>query len=419
MRNHMGSDPNEQPLRAELFSASQLEAHAKSLAVAHQLGPPDVHGVLLQRLAANHAALAEAYALVADAVARGRQITPAAEWFVDNFHLIEEQIRISERHLPKNYSRALPNLVGNTLRVYDLALELISHSHGHVDADTLRAFIAAYQTIQPLRLGELWAIPIMLRLALIENLRRVIAAVTAGRREREQAAQWSDRILEGAAGDPSKVVRVLAELVAADPPLTVPFVAEVASRLQGQGAVSTLPLAWLEQRLEAQGQTVEGVFQQAVQSQAADQVAVGNSITSLRTLDAIDWREFVEGLSLVEEVLRGDPAGYYTRMEFATRDRYRHVVERLAARGGIEERVVARRAIELAAEQPEGREHHVGYFLIDRGRRVLVLALAERPHHPALRRKIGRGISMVAYLGLFVDESIRILRSIETVVPLN
>jgi len=396
----MGSDPNEQPLRAELFSASQLEAHAKSLATTHQLGPADARGMLLQRLAANHTALADAYALVADAVARGRQITPAAEWFVDNYHLIEEQIRISERHLPKNYSRALPNLISNTLRVYDLALELISHSHGHVDADTLRAFIAAYQTIQPLRLGELWAVPIMLRLALIENLRRVIAAVTAGRRERELAAQWSDRLLEGAAGDPSKVVRVLAELVTADLPLTVPFVAEVASRLQGQGAVSTLPLAWLDQRLEAQGQTVEGMFQQAAQSQAADQVAVGNSITSLRTLDAIDWREFVEGLSVVDKVLREDPAGAYAQMEFATRDRYRHVVEQLAARGKYEERAVASQAIALAAAEPEGRERHVGYFLIDRGHRALALALAERPPHPEIRRSVARGISMVAYLGL-------------------
>ncbi|HET9988239.1 MAG TPA: hypothetical protein VFQ65_06960, partial [Kofleriaceae bacterium] len=396
----MGSDPNEQPLRSELYSVSQLEAHAKALAVTHQLGPADARGVLLQRLADNHEALAEAYALVADAVARGRQITPAAEWFVDNYHLIEEQIRIAKRHLPRTYSRALPNLISNTLRVYDLALELISHSHGHVDAETLQAFIAAYQTIQPLRLGELWAIPIMLRIALIENLRRVIAAVTAGRREREQAAQWSDRLLEAAAGDPSKVVRVLAELVAADPGLTVPFVAEVASRLQGQGAVSTLPMAWLDQRLESQGQTVEGVFQAASQSQAGDQVAVGNSITSLRTLDAIDWREFVENLSMVDHVLRGDPAGYYAQMEFATRDRYRHVVERLATRGGLEERVVAERAIALAAGQPPGREHHVGYFLIDRGRRALVLALAERPHHPALRRKVGRGLGILVYLGL-------------------
>ncbi|MEO8551069.1 MAG: cyclic beta 1-2 glucan synthetase, partial [Kofleriaceae bacterium] len=312
----------------------------------------------------------------------------------------EEHIRLARRHLPPNYSRALPHLQHRAPRVYELALELIAHSHGHVDVDVLRAYIAAYETVQPLRLGELWAIPIMLRISLIENLRRVIAAVTAGRREREEAARWSDELLEGAAGDPSRVVRVLAKLAAADPPLTTPFVSELASRLQGQGAVATLPMAWLEQRLEAEGKTLEGVFQAASSSQAADQISVGNSITSLRTLDAIDWRTFVEGLAVVEQVLRRDPAGIYATMEFATRDRYRHAVERLAARGKHSEREVAEKAIALAADRPDGREHHVGYFLIDQGRRALELALAERSYDRALAREVGRGLGIATYLGL-------------------
>ncbi|MEO8844646.1 MAG: glucoamylase family protein [Kofleriaceae bacterium] len=394
----MGPEHTELPLRAELFSASQLESHARSLASEHKLGPSDLDARLLARLADNHTFLGDAYALLADAVARGRQITPAAEWFVDNYHLIEEQIRVAKRHLPARYSKALPHLVGRALRVYDLALELISHSHGHVDVDTLHSFIAAYQTIQPLRLGELWAIPIMLRIALIENLRRVIAGVTAGRRDRESAAMWADRLLEGAAGDPSGVVRVLSDLVAENPPMTTPFVAELASRLQGQGAISTLPMAWLEQRLDGQGQTIERAFQAAAQSQAADQVAVGNSITSLRTLDAIDWREFVEQLSAVEAILRQD--AIYPAMEFATRDRYRHVVETLAARGKLPEPEVARKAIELAAARPAGREHHVGYFLIDDGKRALELALKERPRPVALVRNVRSGLGIVVYVAL-------------------
>jgi hypothetical protein len=132
---------------------------------------------LLPRLAENEAVLRETYELVTDAVRRGRRVTPGAEWFLDNYHLIDEQIRASRRHLPKGYSRELPRLIkpqrpGNP-RVYDIALELISHADGRVDSESLRAFVASYQTIKPLRLGELWAIPIMLRLALLENLRRI------------------------------------------------------------------------------------------------------------------------------------------------------------------------------------------------------------------------------------------------------
>ena len=363
----------EPPLRAELFSITQLERHAARLAASHTISPRRPDDRLLTRLADNAAVLADAYVLVSEAVTRGRQITPAAEWFLDNYHLIEEQIRIARQHLPRGYSRELPRLadaLGGKPRVYEIALELISHSHGRIDLEVVRAFVAAYQTVQPLRLGELWAIPIMLRLALLENLRRVILGVTAGRRDRERAGVWAERLLEVAASDPSRVVLVLAELIATDPPLSSPFVSELASRLQGHGVTSVFPMSWLEQRLAERGETVERAFQLASQSQAADQVAIGSSIGSLRFLDATDWRDFVESMSVVEGALLRDPAGVYGAMDFATRDRYRHVVEHLARRGRRSELEVAERAVALAEAETTPRRRHVGYFLIDRGRRA-------------------------------------------------
>ena len=218
---------DEQPLRGELFSISQLEDHARSLTGwqpaaggARVSRAPDR---LLSRLAANERVLREAYDLVALGVKRGRRITPAAEWFLDNYHLIEEQIRTARRHLPPGYNRELPRLANGPFagypRVYGIALELISHADGRIDSDSLRAFVAAYQSVNALHLGELWAIPIMLRLALLENLRRVAARVMAGRRERERAGYWVERMLEMSASEPAKVVLVLAEMVKEDPPL--------------------------------------------------------------------------------------------------------------------------------------------------------------------------------------------------------
>ncbi len=344
---------------------------------------------LLARLADNEDTLGDAYALITDAVQRGRQITPAAEWFIDNYPLIEEQIFTARRHLPRAYSRELPRLVNAALpgtpRVYDIALEFISHAHGRVDAEGLHAFVAAYQAVQPLRLGELWAIPIMLRLALLENLRRVVSAITAGRLDRERATGWVDRMNEVAATDPTRVVLVLADMVDQAPALTDPFVAELASRLRGQGAALAFPMAWLEQRLAEQGQTVDHVFQQASQSQAADQVSIGNSIGSLRFLIATDWRVFVESMSVVERTLRDDPASAYATMDFATRDRYRHVVEGIARRSAMSEDQVARAAIALAAGG-HGRTAHVGYFLIDEGQGELERAARMR-RSPRLRMR--------------------------------
>ncbi len=390
------------PLRAELFSVGQLERHARTIAGWHEVQFGEGHGHwLLDRLADNEHALGDAYVLITDAVRRGRQITPAAEWFLDNFHLIEEQIRTARKHLPPTYSRELPRLTNasppGTPRVYHIALELISHAHGRVDDEALRAFVAAYQEIQPLRLGELWAIPIMLRLAVIENLRRVVMQVTAGRREREEAATWVGRMVDVAATAPERVVLILAQLIEADVAITDSFAAEFASRLQGHGPALVFPLAWLEQRLAERSETVEHVFELATQSQAADQVSIGNSIGSLRYLSATDWRLFVEAMSVVETTLRTDPD--YPAMDFGTRDQYRHVVEAVAKGSGASEPDVARAAIGLAQGAGAGRTGHVGYFLLDAGRRALERAVRMPGSPVALVRRWLRRHRFGAYAG--------------------
>ncbi|MBA3545022.1 MAG: cyclic beta 1-2 glucan synthetase, partial [Nannocystis sp.] len=350
----------------------------------------------------NERTLHDAHALVTCALQRGRRITPAAEWFLDNYHLIEEQIRTARRHLPRGYSRTLPRLAAGPTgvpRVYDLVLELVSHAHGRLDIEGLRAFVAAYQSVQILRLGELWAIPIMLRLALIENLRRVVARVTAGRRDREVATDWVDRMIVTATSAPARVVLVLADMIEAEPPLTDAFLAEMASRLQGLGPALVFPMTWLEQCLAERGQSLERVFQLVSQSQAADQVSIGNSIGSLRLLGATDWREFVEAMSAVEQRLTRDPAGVYTAMDFATRDRYRHVIESIARRSALTEEAVADAAITLA-RAGEPRHAHVGYFLVDAGRETLERAV-HMQRAPHLRRLVGRR-RLTVYAGSIV-----------------
>jgi cyclic beta-1,2-glucan synthetase len=405
------------PRAAELFSVSQLEEHARGVALRHQLETKRARlsDRLLPRLAANAAALEEAHTFITQVAAVGTRLTPAAEWFIDNYHIIEEQIRTARRHLPRAYNRELPRLAnalaGGMPRVYDIVLELISHSEGRVDLDGLKAFVASYQTVTRLRLGELWAIPIMLRLALIESLQRVVSAVTAGRADRQVAQYWVDRMVATATEAPSRVVSVLAEMVEANPPLTNAFVAEFSTRLQGKGAALLFPMAWLEQRLSERGQTIEHIFQVVSQSQAEHQVAIGNSIGSLRLLGAIDWRSFVEGVSLVEAALKADPAGVYSAMDFATRDQYRRAVEQISKCSIRSEDHVARTAVDLAtaeharmARAPEGspqtsedRGAHVGYFLLDEGRGRLERAVSARLPWSVRLGRIGRRGRLAIY----------------------
>jgi cyclic beta-1,2-glucan glucanotransferase len=372
--DYAGDEP---PLRSELFSSDQMDQHGKTLARSHKVALGRVPDRLLARLTDNEHVLIDVCNLLTAAVTANRRITPAGEWLLDNFYLVEEQIHTAKRHLPKGYSRELPRLAhgpsAGLPRVYDIALETIAHGDGRVDPESLRRFVASYQSVTALKLGELWAIPIMLRLALIENLRRVAARSAAGRIDRNLADSWADQMIAIAEKDPKSLILVIADMARSSPPMTTPFVSELVRRLQGQSSALALPLTWIEQRLSESSLTIEQLVQSGNQQQAADQVSISNSIGSLRFLGAMDWRDFVETTSVVERTLREDPGEAYGRMDFATRDRYRHVIEKIAKHSRLSEADVARAAIQLARNaapvtpDADDRTAHVGFYLIDKG----------------------------------------------------
>ena len=399
---------DEPPLRSELFSADQMEQHGKSLAAAHKLTSRHGRDRLLARLAANEAVLIDACNLLTAAVRANRRIAPAGEWLLDNFYLIEEQIRTAKRHLPKGYSRELPRLASGPStglpRVYDIALETIAHGDGRVDPESLSRFVDAYQTVTPVKLGELWAIPIMLRLALIENLRRVATDVAADTVDRDLAGGWADQMTAIAQTDPKSLILVIADMARSDPPMTTAFVSELSRRLQGHGPALALPLTWIEQRLSESHLTIEQLVQSGTQEQAANQVSISNSIGSLRFLGAMDWRRFVETMSVVERKLLEDPSGSYRSMDFVTRDRYRHAVEQLAKDSPLSEVEVARRAIQLSHESAarrgaDARTAHVGFYLVDAGRPLLERAVDVRRSSVAVLTRLAARRPTLVYLG--------------------
>ncbi|MDR4508436.1 MAG: hypothetical protein MRJ65_09410 [Candidatus Brocadiaceae bacterium] len=310
------------------------------------------------------------------AATSGQKIVPAEAWLLDNFYLIEQQIGLARRHLPRGYSRQLPRLADGLSagfpRIYDLALELISHMDGHVDSDNTTHFIAAYQTVEPLNLGKLCAFPIMLQLALLENLRRVGLRIARRRKEQDAAITWAGHMLVTAEREPKRLIQLLAEFANADVPLTAPFVEEFYARLQAQGPAIAFIQTWVEQKLLEQGMTATQLSEVAGRTTAANQISIANSIGSLRFIGTMDWKKYVESLSVVEQTLREDPTGMHASQDFATRDRYRHVIEDVARGCSLNELAVARKAVVLAQTASErlnanDRTAHVGYYLIDHG----------------------------------------------------
>ncbi len=375
----------EEPLRSELLSIDQLAKHAEEAARQDTVGVCRSADRLLPRLAENARVLRESQAVVSAASSQGRRLAPAAEWLLDNFYLIEQQIRLARLHLPSTYSRRLPRLMSGPMagfpRVYHMAVDLISHLDGRLDAENTMGFVRAYQTVTPLKLGELWAFPITLRLGLIENLRRVSARITYRRLERDDGIAWAERMLATASTEPKHLLQELAAFADEHPSLSAPFLEEFCGRLRGQGATVAFVLNWVEHALAEENQTESQLLQADSHAQAEEQISIANSIGSLRFLGAMDWKEFVETLSVVDQTLRDDPASAYASQDFETRDRYRHVIEDIAVHSRQDEVFVAHAALDLALEAtPFGsiptRASHVGYYLVDRG-------LAQ------LRRKVG------------------------------
>nr|WP_208619597.1 glucoamylase family protein [Xanthomonas populi] len=383
-----------------------MEALGLSLAQAHVLYTGPNRELLLSQLKFNERSLGTAASKLTDMSADGLRLHPAGEWLLDNYYLVEEQMRLARQHLPPGYSRQLPRLRTPTSvglpRVYELGLQVVAHGDGRVDAITLSRFIAAYQQVAPLKLGELWAIPIMLRLALIDNLRRIAEHIMHDGRDTRLAAQWAALLNATAAAQPKDVVLLVADMARSQPPATGAFVAELTRGIQGRGPVLSMASAWVEQWLASEGHSVEGLVHAESQRQAAEQVAISNSIGSLRFLDEMDWRDFVEAMSVVEQTLRKDPADVYARMDFHTRDTYRHVVEHLAQRLDRDEPAVAERVLQLAAQPGSDSPvaTHVGYYLVDAGLPLLRAALRDpaAPGTPKPPRPRARRVALPVYL---------------------
>ena len=365
---------------ANLFKPAQLAEHARRLARAQSLTEERRETRPLRPLLkAAYRDLTVAYRTLATAGKEGEVVTPAAEWLLDNFHVVRDQVGDIGEDLPRGYYRLLPKLrtgpFAGMPRVFELAHVLASYTDNVLNRQNLSSFTRAYQEVDLLTLAELWALPIMLRLVLVEKVVALTVQILEAREQRSAAAVWAGRIAARAEKDPSEVVFTLAEMAKERSPLPGPFVTTLATRLQAQGAAAVPALEWLEQRLRSRHVSLEDVARLVTQRETQWQVSMANAILSLRAAGEADWTLFVESLSAVEATLRSDPAGTYPRMDKKTRDYYRHRVETLARHSAATEFGVAERAVALAQAAAEREasapRDHVGYYLAGRGQRRL------------------------------------------------
>jgi cyclic beta-1,2-glucan synthetase len=374
--------PDAEPsIRSELFSIERLEQEAERLAAADQvIASPSNGRDLARRLRDNSRALVDAYRDAEKAVREERTIAPAEEWLLDNFYVAQQQIRQVYDDFPRAFRRGLPALAAGPLeghpRVFGLAWALVAHTDSRLDRETLVRFLGAYQRVQPLTLGELWAVAVMLRMVLVENLRRSADQITCGRAACRQADTLADRLL--GLGGREREPPETALPRSTSTPLPTAFVVRLLQRLRDQGAPATPVLAWLDERLAREGKTADETVASERQRQGGLNVTVRNVMTSMRLVSTLDWEKICERISLVDAALGAGSS--FARMDFPTRDRYRQAIQDLARGSGRTELDVAGRAMAAAmrpAGEPAGhdeahrvREHDPGYYLIAGGRRA-------------------------------------------------
>ena len=415
------------PIRAELFGVERLEQHAESLAAAERIAiRPTRKRILLPRVRGNRHVLVNAYHSIVAAVGAKREITLAEEWFLDNFHVVDEQIREIRDHLPTSYYRRLPKIATGHLvgcpRVYGIAWAYVAHTDSRFEIETLRRFIRAYQRVQPLSIGEIWAVPVHLRMALVENLRRLSDQVIRARHARAMADELADRLLGLSGRLAESTENVLSSLD--EIPLMDSFAVQLVQRLRDQDESITPALVWLDRKLGAQGSSPGKVVAREHHSQAAANATVRNIITSMRWMSSIDWLDFFESVSLVDKELRANET--FQSMDFATRDEYRKQVEFLSRGSGQPEIEVARKAVlraRQAAEMGYRQSVHAasgdcsgiesrpvsdleraaedpGFYLISRGRKAFEQQLGFRVPLRLRLQRAYRAHAFFGYVGL-------------------
>lgn len=376
-----------EPIRAAHFGPDRLLRCARRLARTWrpQPGHPTARP-LLDRFRDNCAVLAQAHGVISDAYQRRQPLGPDAEWLLDNYHVVADAMREIRVDLPRGYHRELPKLADPPMRgyprVYALAVGLLAHTDSSLDEAQIVRFVSAYQEISPLSIGELWAVPTMLRLALLENLRRLADQIVAAGRDHEDALTWARRLADTGAASPH--LPEVESLMTHGTTVRDPFLVRLLGAVRRHPAAAGWAPQWLDRCLARCNCAADEVVRREHRRQAKNQVTVGNCVTSLRLISALDWTVFFERTSYVEAELRQDPAGVYASQDFLTRDNYRRAVERVSRGSRLGETEVASAAVSLAERASRERNSpngsgHVGYFLLGDGRLRLEAEVGFRP----------------------------------------
>ncbi len=354
---------------------SQLEQHLQKIASNHNLvSKSEKNTYPVPHLLESFKVIQEVYNLLNEHLKLGISIHPAGEWLLDNLYVIEECVKQIEKELSLKKYTSFLGIANGTYkgfaRIYVLASEIVAYTDNRIERKDLESYLASYQTKKTLSMEEIWNIGIFLEIAIIENIREVCEKIYISQIEKYKAENIVERLVENKTKQEqvfkNNTFKKMEKNLFND--MQYSFVEYMSYILKRYGKKGYSYLKALEEIIELTGTTVSDIIKKEHFDIAVRKVTIGNSITSIKKIQRINFLEIFEEINGVEELLKQDPSGVYEKMDNKTKEYYRNKIKEISKKTKISEIYITRKLLEIADKNIEkGKKGHIGYYLIDDG----------------------------------------------------
>ncbi len=367
-------------IKGTILNQNQLEDYLETIATDHNLqNNSNKNTYPIPRLKENFEVITEVYRLLNEHIKLKIPIHPAGEWILDNYYIVDQTVKSIKQDLSlKKYKRFLGIANGNYkgfARIYVLASEIVNYTNNKIEGKSLSNLLQAYQKKKSLSMEEIWNINLFLNLALIENIRAICEKIYSVQVQKYKVENMIERLVENKDKDELQYnhLNSYKEKVKGYGEMKYPFIEYLSYRLKKYGKKAYPFLMVLEEQVNKMGMTVSEVVEKEHFDIALRKVAVGNCITSIKTLSRISMAEIFEKINGVEDILKQDPAGVYEKMDYETKIAYRNQIQEISQSTKISEVYISKKCLELSqkAETPD-KKSHIGYYLLDEGKQILL-----------------------------------------------
>ena len=396
--------------KGAVLDKQQLEAYLEKLASDQTLKErADKITYPIPRMLDNFCVITDTYNLLNEHIRLKIPIHPAGEWLLDNYYVIDETVKNIEKTLTLKKYRNFLGIANGTnygfARIYVLANEIVSYTDNRVDGNVLTDLLRSYQEKKKLNMEEIWNVGVFLQISLIENIRQICERIVSSQLQKYRVENIIERLIENKSKEELKFGKLneYKAKVKEYGEMKYPFIEYMSFKLRQFGKKGYPFLNALEEQVNKMGIEISEVVKKEHFDIAVKKVSIGNAITSIKSIQRINFIDIFEKINQVDDVLKQDPANVYSKMDYKTKIYYRNKIQEISKKTKISEIYIAKKCLEMA-EGKEGKRAHIGYYLIDEGRKELMSALlGKNLRYWSNERKMGTYILVKVAISLLVS----------------